>query len=176
MQLKPIRSLGTRRDWQSATHPSRFSSSTNPIPNVLGGTRGRSGQARKISSPHRAFIIYRPVILEPAVTVKSTEISPTFSVFQIFIDVKLIRNVLAFSFTDFHWCPTNKTIGRGLENIKHLNFTYINSYPTAFPYGKGMVLHFYQQQQNSTTKTVHKVINKRLKTYVQSPHTGEKFH
>jgi hypothetical protein len=39
-------------------------------------------------------------------------------------------------------------------------------YPTAFPYGNGMVLHFYQQQESSTTKSVHKVINKRLKTYV----------
>ena len=42
----------------------------------------------------------------------------------------------------------------------------VNPYPTAFPYGNGMVLHFYQQQESSTTKTVHKVINKRLKTYV----------
>ena len=42
----------------------------------------------------------------------------------------------------------------------------INPYPTAFPYGNGMVLHFYQQQESSTTKTVHKVINKGLKTYV----------
>ena len=41
----------------------------------------------------------------------------------------------------------------------------INPYPTAFPYGNGMVLHFYQQQESSTTKTVHKIINKRLKTY-----------
>ena len=41
-----------------------------------------------------------------------------------------------------------------------------NPYPTAFPYGNGMILHFYQQQESSTTKTVHKVINKRLKTYV----------
>ena len=38
--------------------------------------------------------------------------------------------------------------------------------PMAFPYGNGMVLHFYQQQESSTTKTVHKVINKGLKTYV----------
>ena len=38
-------------------------------------------------------------------------------------------------------------------------------YPTAFPYGNGMVLHFYQQQESSTTKTVHKVINKGLKAY-----------
>ena len=43
---------------------------------------------------------------------------------------------------------------------------YINPYPTAFPYRNGMVLHFYQQQESSTTKTVHKVINKGLKTYV----------
>jgi len=42
----------------------------------------------------------------------------------------------------------------------------INPYPTAFPYGNSMVLHFYQQQGSSTTKTVHKVINKGLKTYV----------
>ena len=42
----------------------------------------------------------------------------------------------------------------------------LNPYPTAFPYGNGMVLHFYQQQESSTTKTVRKVINKGLKTYV----------
>ena len=48
------------------------------------------------------------------------------------------------------------------ENFK----SEINPYPTAFPYGNGMVLHFYQQQESSTTKTAHKVINKGLKTYV----------
>ena len=42
----------------------------------------------------------------------------------------------------------------------------VNLYPTAFPYGNGMVLHLYQEQESSTTKTVHKVINKRLKAYV----------
>ena len=42
----------------------------------------------------------------------------------------------------------------------------VNPYPTAFPYGNGMVLHFYQQQESSTTKRVHKVINKGLKAYV----------
>ena len=46
------------------------------------------------------------------------------------------------------------------------HFTAIIPYPTAFPYGNGMVLHFYQQQESSTTKTLHKVINKGLKTYV----------
>ena len=44
--------------------------------------------------------------------------------------------------------------------------TVIIPYPTAFPYGNGMVLHFYQQQESSTTKTVHKVISKGLKAYV----------
>ena len=43
---------------------------------------------------------------------------------------------------------------------------YVNPYPTAFPYGNGMVLHFYQQQESSTTKTVHKVINKGIRAYV----------
>ena len=43
---------------------------------------------------------------------------------------------------------------------------HVIPYPTAFPYGNGMVLHFYQQQESSTTKTVHKVINKGLKTHV----------
>ena len=43
---------------------------------------------------------------------------------------------------------------------------YVIPYPTAFPYGNGMVLHFYQQQESSTTKTVHRVINKGLKAYV----------
>ena len=48
----------------------------------------------------------------------------------------------------------------------HNKYQLINPYPTAFPYGNGMVLHFYQQQESSTTKTVHKVINKGLKAYV----------
>ena len=50
-----------------------------------------------------------------------------------------------------------------MRSIRHVT---VNPYPTAFPYGNGMVLHFYQQQESSTTKTVHKVINKGLKTYV----------
>ena len=55
-------------------------------------------------------------------------------------------------------------ITRFLQFVHRLVF--FNPYPTAFPYGNGMVLHFYQQQESSTTKTVHKVINKGLKTYV----------
>ena len=57
--------------------------------------------------------------------------------------------------------------GPGKEIFLHVyKEMLINPYPTAFPYGNGMVLHFYQQQESSTTKTVHKVINKGLKTYV----------
>ena len=70
-------------------------------------------------------------------------------------DDKPVREVTKFHshvFRPKHTCP---------ELI-----TTINPYPTAFPYGNGMVLHFYQQQESSTTKTVHKVINKGLKAYV----------
>ena len=59
----------------------------------------------------------------------------------------------------------SETYTSGTKHSLHLG-THINPYPTAFPYGNGMVLHFYQQQESSTTKTVHKVINKGLKTYV----------
>ena len=63
------------------------------------------------------------------------------------------------------------TIGHEFQEFKCCRQTHeqhgdINSYPTAFPYGNGMVLHYYQQQESSTTKSVHKVINKGLKTYV----------
>ena len=51
------------------------------------------------------------------------------------------------------------------QMLKH-PASWINPYPTAFPYGNGMVLHFYQQQESSTTKTVHRVINRGLKAYV----------
>ena len=54
----------------------------------------------------------------------------------------------------------------GINAYRTLKDININPYPTAFPYGNGMVLHFYQQQESSTNKTVHKVINKGLKTYV----------
>ena len=53
-----------------------------------------------------------------------------------------------------------------LEVSRVIQPFYLNPYPTAFPYGNGMVLNFYQQQESSMTKTVHKVINKGLKAYV----------
>jgi hypothetical protein len=60
-------------------------------------------------------------------------------------------------FVYFIWISDQTTI---------ISLYSINPYPTAFPYGNGMVLHFYQQQESSTTKTVYKVIKKGLKTYV----------
>ena len=70
-------------------------------------------------------------------------------------------------------CPDTCKIMSLLQSFGHVFVDidtplnpHINPYPTAFPYGNGMVLHFYQQQESSTTKTVHKVINKGLKTYV----------
>ena len=59
---------------------------------------------------------------------------------------------------------------RNVSNIEYFNlhtsYCSFNPYPTAFPYENGMVLHFYQRQESSTTKTVHRVINKGLKAYV----------
>ena len=55
---------------------------------------------------------------------------------------------------------------KNLDDVMVTEEYRVNPYPTAFPYGNGMVLHFYQQQESSTTKTVHKVINKGLKAYV----------
>ena len=72
-------------------------------------------------------------------------------------------------------CSTVMMVAKATETCGRL-MILINPYPTAFPYGNGMVLHFYQQQESSTTKTVHKVINKGLKSYVESPHTGENWH
>ena len=57
-------------------------------------------------------------------------------------------------------------IGHKMAVLKMVIIPQLNPYPTAFPYGNGMVLHFYQQQESSTIKTVHKVINKGLKAYV----------
>jgi len=54
----------------------------------------------------------------------------------------------------------------GLADVDISGLERNNPYPTAFPYGNGMVLNFYQQQESSATKTAHKVINKGLKTYV----------
>ena len=62
------------------------------------------------------------------------------------------------------------TVGLRNNSLDYLSYlatpSIFNPYPTAFPYGNGMVLHFYQQQESSTTKIVHKVINKGLEAYV----------
>ena len=90
------------------------------------------------------------------------------------------RNISDKSYTEYQnthftlniFFPENRAVeetlwGKKYGSARHAaNDNIINPYPTAFPYGNGMVLHFYQQQESSTTKTVHKVINKGLKTYV----------
>ena len=79
------------------------------------------------------------------------------------------------TFTETIFC-SDKYLGRFAADSSRKAFSLhvdcllmlngFNPYPTAFPYGNGMVLHFYQQQESSMTKTVHKVINRGLKTYV----------
>ena len=68
-----------------------------------------------------------------------------------------VRNILCIRYNDVTFTA---------QFYPPQKFAGLNPYPTAFPYGNGMVLHFYQQQESSTTKTVHRVINKGLKTYV----------
>ena len=60
----------------------------------------------------------------------------------------------------------NNLLHTSKESTLKQQSNLVNPYPTVFPYGNGMVLHFYQQQESSTTKTVHKVINRGLKAYV----------
>ena len=74
------------------------------------------------------------------------------------------HDLLNFYVTGFKQKQTFKIMGRLIFKFPswYLNF---NPYPTAFPYGNGMVLHFYEQQESSMTKTVHKVINRGLKAY-----------
>ena len=70
-------------------------------------------------------------------------------------------------YTRIKFCHQNLQKGGVCTFVhKDIYLSKINPYPTAFPYVNGMVLHFYQQQESSTTKTVHKVINKGLKAYV----------
>ena len=75
--------------------------------------------------------------------------------------MQLVR-LLATAFNYDHICMC-QCLSEGTARNVH-TISIINPYTTAFPYGNGMVLHFYQQQESSTTKTVHKVINKGLKS------------
>ena len=59
--------------------------------------------------------------------------------------------------------PTySKKIQKRAFLLKQINYPLSYSVPVR----ERMVLHFYQQQESSTTKTVHKVINRGLKAYV----------
>ena len=92
----------------------------------------------------------------------------------LFLNFRPVLNIVCFLHT---YSPMKMEQTPKLWHIKFGNYPHesikftltsisINPYPTAFPYGNVMVLHFYQQQESSTTKTVHKVINKGLKTYL----------
>ena len=98
----------------------------------------------------------------PRSTVHLTRKKPTFP--------QLFTKFPAFYGNLICYCRhKSRTLTSSLGPISPLHtfpFYFFNPYPTAFPYGNGIVLHFYQQQESSTTKTVHKVINKGLKTYV----------
>ena len=92
-----------------------------------------------------------------------------FQIFQIKKNKIIFTVILRCGYKQFQKHSCNKTTFTDIR----LHFALqqripkcIIPYPTAFPYGNGMVLHFYQQQESSTTKTVNKVINKGLKTYV----------
>ena len=78
----------------------------------------------------------------------------------------ILSRISARMYTRF--LPIRKDAGFNKNYNLFLSYSsqFINPYPTAFPYGNGMVLHFYQQQEKSTTKTVQKVINKGLKACV----------
>ena len=139
-----------------------------PLYRRLGGPQDRSGQVRKISPPPG----FDPRTVQPVVS-RYTDYATR--------PIKYQSNYRLIKWNYGPWVNENKghtcrkerreieqNFGRIPENAESVVLlpVNINPYPTAFPYGNGMVLHFYQQQESSTTKTVHKVINKGLKTYV----------
>ena len=79
---------------------------------------------------------------------------------------KLYFCSLYFNLRIFRHKTGIERILQSILRVQSAFHSFFNRYPTAFPYGNGMVLHFYQQQESSTTKTEHKVINKGLKAYV----------
>ena len=97
-----------------------------------------------------------------------SSVSKFTSKFQCCFSCNIVNSYLCFFVHLFskmsHYSSVNFVVC--LQCVRFLISDLFNPYPTAFPYGNGMVLHFYQQQESSTTKTVHKVINKGLKTYV----------
>ena len=107
-----------------------------------------------LTQKFKTHIIRPSVCPDISFPAKISDIFPTFHLEPFFVTGLLLRCVLFRKFftQTYVW-----------------NFSFVSRhipYPTAFPYGNGMVLHFYQQQESSTTKTVHKVINKGLKAYV----------
>ena len=113
--------------------------------------------ACRVHRPAHPPLFYQPNSIWQARITKSYRVIFSVVLLRPLHYIRMICSVQAALDTHFwHICPEKFCI----------MYVYINPYPTAFPYGNGMVLHFYQQQENSTTKTVHKVINKGLKAYV----------
>jgi len=71
--------------------------------------------------------------------------------------------VHSLPFPSFEWWSTG-----GYNKLDSFDQREGDKYPLSYgiPVRNGMVLHFYQQQESSTTKTEHKVINKGLKACV----------
>ena len=132
---------GTRMGERSAARPGRTLPSVRTrytLYRRLGGPQDRSGSSESLAPPGFDHRTVQPVVQ---------------SLYGLSYPVHL-RILYIDKFN------VSKILCHGTRGEKH------NLYPTAFPYGNGMVLHFYQQQESSTTKTVHKVINRGLKTYV----------
>jgi len=92
------------------------------------------------------------------------QISPHYSAPM---DLSTLKNETIIFFQNITNPPSDMPPHSRTDNSSlHWRIRHVNPYPTAFPYGNGMVLHFYQQQESRMTKTVHKVINRGLKTYV----------
>ena len=126
---------------------------------------------RKRKARHRArlkdevrlYLVYKsPSSLSPASFTRQEQPSGTKTMMQSVQEIYIsVRDSTVSVFGDSQ-CSKDLCYVVGLIYVSKV----INPYPTAFPYGNGMVLHFYLQQESSTTKTVHKVIKKGLKTYV----------
>ena len=123
------------------------------------------------SIPYSRNVLALQYTLKCNSIVANKKVQPCLHIFSILINVDIIQRILFQSKNnvenvDKFIYSSNTPIFMKLANAHLLYRILYIPYPTAFPYGNGMVLHFYQQQESSTTKTVHKVINKGLKTYV----------
>ena len=141
----------------SGAHPASCTVGTGSFPGV------KSGRGVTLT-PHPLLLPWswkgRAIPLLPLWAVRPVQ-SFSASTLRFYLGAQLLRLPCSY------WVLVRVVNRSGRSANSSLSTdVYVNLYPTAFPYGNGMVLHFYQQQESSTTKTVHKVINRGLKTYV----------